>query len=125
MNNRLHNLKNPYQGQTKKVLCLCSAGLLRSPTAANVLHKEYGYNTRAAGSVDSYALIIADQYLLTWADEVVCMSSNQERYVELMSEKFNLDKVVINLQIPDNFAYMDEELQMIISRKYKEAIEGM
>ena len=49
--NRLGNSRNIYQGKDKRVLCVCSAGLLRSPTAANVLHKEFGYNTRACGSL--------------------------------------------------------------------------
>ena len=41
--NQLANINNPYQGKSKKVLCLCSAGLLRSPTAANVLHREFEF----------------------------------------------------------------------------------
>ncbi len=36
--NRWGNIDNPYQGSAKKVLCVCSAGMLRSPTAANVLY---------------------------------------------------------------------------------------
>ena len=47
--NRMWNVSNPWQGDAKRVLCVCSAGLLRSPTAAKVLYDEYGYNTRAAG----------------------------------------------------------------------------
>lgn len=122
MNNRIHNLSNPYQGSSKKVLCLCSAGLLRSPTAANVLHKEFGYNTRAAGTVESYALILADKYLLMWADEVVCMSSNQYNYVERELEALSITKIVLNLNTPDDYAYMDETLQGIILNNYKEAV---
>jgi len=38
---RVDNITNPYQTKAKKVLCLCSAGMLRSPTIANTLHKEY------------------------------------------------------------------------------------
>ena len=38
--NRLANTQNKYQGKYKKVLCVCSAGLLRSPTAALVLSQE-------------------------------------------------------------------------------------
>ena len=49
--NRLHNVRNPNQGPAKRVLCLCSAVLLRSPTVAWVLGKApYDYNTRAAGT---------------------------------------------------------------------------
>ena len=70
--NRLFNCSNPYQGKAKKVLCVCSAELLRSPTAAVILQQEYGYNTRAVGVEDSFALIPIDDVLIEWADEIVC-----------------------------------------------------
>ena len=77
MNNRLYNCKNPYQGDAKKVLCVCSAGLLRSPTAAVVLNREYGYNTRACGTEVGHALIPLDETLMHWADEIVVMDRDQ------------------------------------------------
>jgi len=42
--NQLYNVKNSSQGSTKKVLTVCSAGLLRSATLQNMLIREYGYN---------------------------------------------------------------------------------
>ena len=39
--NQLHNIQNTAQGKTKKVLTVCSAGLLRSATLQNFLIKEY------------------------------------------------------------------------------------
>src|SRR5580658_1563149 len=77
--NRLHNVRNPMQGDAKRVLCLCSAGLLRSPTVAWVLsNAPYDYNTRAAGVDHEYALVGIDQFLICWADEIVCV----EPYIE-------------------------------------------
>lgn len=74
MLNRLANVNNPYQGSARRVLCVCSAGLLRSPTTAVVLANEpFNYNTRAAGTSDEFALVPVDQALLTWANEIVCM----------------------------------------------------
>lgn len=50
--NRIANASNKFQGSYKRVLCVCSAGLLRSPTAALVLSKDpYNFNTRACGAV--------------------------------------------------------------------------
>ena len=113
MNNRLGNCRNPYQGDTKKVLCVCSAGLLRSPTAANVLHREYGYNTRACGADVGHALIPLDDVLLNWADEIVVMTTDIEEAIpEAHQSK------VVNLDIPDSFVYMDETLQQQIKEKY-------
>lgn len=56
--------QNPYQGQYKRVLCVCSGGILRSPTAAWVFSNEpYSFNTRAAGT-ESFALIRLDPALI-------------------------------------------------------------
>lgn len=118
MNNRLHNCKNPYQGQFKKVLAVCSAGLLRSPTIANVLHKEYGYNTRSCG-IHDYALVMCDDVLLTWADEIVVVDLEKEYFIKEQLQRLNLEKPVINLNIPDIHEFMDPDLQNDILIKYK------
>ncbi len=69
--NRLGNCNNSYQGEAKRVLCVCSAGLLRSPTAAFVLsNSPWNYNTRAAGLTPQFALIPVDKVLLTWSQEI-------------------------------------------------------
>lgn len=76
--NRLDNARNEFQGEYKRVLCVCSAGLLRSPTTAVVLSSEpYNFNTRAAGLVREFALVPVDKVLLFWADEIVCMTADQ------------------------------------------------
>ncbi len=115
--NRSANCHNPFQGRFKRVLCCCSAGLLRSPTAALVLSQEpYSFNTRAAGLVSEFALVPVDDVLLDWADEIVVMTSEQERAVrETLQDS---DKAVINLQIPDNFPYRDPELIRLIRERY-------
>ena len=118
--NRIHNCTNPYQGKAKKVLCVCSAGLLRSPTAANVLHREFGYNTRSAGVSSDYALVQVDEVLLSWADEVVCMESWQAQEVLGMIEELDIEQQVIALNVPDRFEFMNEELQAIIKEQYLE-----
>ncbi len=118
--NRLYNCKNSYQGDYKKVLCVCSAGLLRSPTTAFVLSQEpFNYNTRAAGLVEDYALIPVDDVLLEWADEIVCM--NEDQQVELAKRT---EKPIINLDIKDNFAYRENKLIKAIKTKYIAATGG-
>lgn len=115
MNNRKHNAKNPYQGTAKKVLCICSAGLLRSPTAANVIHRDFNHNTRAAGIDKDFALIPVDEVLIHWADEIVCMSLDQKMaLLEMVG-----NKPVINLDIPDEHDYMDVSLQNLIYAAYR------
>lgn len=113
--NKLHNLSNPYQGTSKRVLCVCSAGLLRSPTAANVLHQELGYNTRACGINPEYALIGFDDALANWADEIVAVHPDVAGNIP----KLWASKVTV-LNIPDIFAYDDEELKRRILAQYKD-----
>ena len=121
--NRLGNAYNPCQGKERKVLCLCSAGLLRSPTAANVLHQKYGYNTRAAGVTTGYALIPVDDVLLAWADEIVCVEPSVRDelfsdYGEPVPEE--IAKKITVLDIPDNFSWNDPKLCELIIEQYQE-----
>jgi predicted protein tyrosine phosphatase len=121
--NRLHNAKNQNQGDHKKVLCVCSAGLLRSPTAAWVLsHEPYNFNTRAAGSDEDFALIPVDEVLLTWAELVVCMDGRQAAHVRALLKTLKLSDPpkVISLDIPDQFRYRDPELVNLIRERYDE-----
>lgn len=112
--NAMYNAKNPYQGLDKKVLCVCSAGLLRSPTAAVVLNREYGYNTRACG-IHDYALIQYNEVLGHWADEIVVM--NPELVIDTMPK----EKTTV-LNIPDIFEYMDKTLQKRIKEEYENTL---
>lgn len=120
--NRLGNCKNPYQGEYKRVLCVCSAGLLRSPTTAMVLSQEpYNYNTRAAGISEEYALIEVDEVLLNWADEIVCMEREQGLALIQKMKDIKMNKPLKCLNIYDNYAYRDPELIKLIKEKYNES----
>lgn len=121
MKNRLYNCKNPYQGNYKKVLCVCSAGLLRSPTIAYVLSQDpWNYNTRACG-IHDYALIMIDDVLITWADEIVVTDDEKEKVINDYLKRLNLSTPIINLNIPDSFEYRDETLIYIINQAYEQA----
>jgi predicted protein tyrosine phosphatase len=126
-NNRKFNVTNPNQGDYKKVLCVCSAGLLRSPTAAYVLSQEpYNYNTRAVGVNVEYALIPIDLIMFYWADEVVCMEQNHKlmlehminssEYIDRVKDRMKAQIKVLN--IPDRFMYRDPELIELIKESY-------
>lgn len=111
---------NPYQGTDRKVLFVCSAGILRSATCARIYAAEY--NTRAAGS-EYYALIPVTKELIAWAQTIVFV--NQEN-MQRVNQKFDLDdlaehgKEIICLNIPDQYEHMDPILIRII----KEQLEG-
>ena len=86
--NQLGNVHNYSQTKVKRVLCVCSAGLLRSPTLSNIIHQKYGYNTRACGTSKEYALIPITEALITWADLILFV--NKENYLQLDSEELEL-----------------------------------
>lgn len=114
MRNRLHNCKNPHQGRAKKVLAVCSAGLLRSPTVAARLIAR-GYNARSCGADSSFALIPLDPVLVEWADEILVMDDYQKRLVRgCWTAASVIDKPIHTLNIPDSFGYMDSELVSLV-----------
>lgn len=126
--NRLYNSKNPAQGGDKRVLCLCSAGLLRSPTLAWVLsNAPYDYNTRAAGVNQEYALVAVDEFLICWADEIVCVEPDiRDQLVEYCAkEEIDLSATpVVVLDIPDLYRRRAPKLVEIIQAQYEAYING-
>ena len=128
--NQLGVLFNAYQGKHKKVLTVCSAGCLRSPTAAHLLSSEpWNFNTRCAGTSKEYAIIALDEALIVWADVILCMDSDQQYVINQMHNKlaeeasamFEYDyKAVINLEIEDDYAYRDPKLVEIMLAKFQE-----
>lgn len=117
--NRIGNSANSFQGAYKRVLCVCSAGLLRSPTTAVVLSQApYNFNTRAAGLVPDFALVIVDEVLLHWAQEIVCMTPGQKVELDDMVSKIGKKTPVICLDIEDSFEYRNPALIKAIKKKY-------
>lgn len=122
-------IANRYQDmdQYPRVVTICSAGCLRSPTAAVVLAGEpFNKNTRCAGLTDEYAIIPLSPSLMAWADEFVVMEQKMyqavhERYKKAFGRDLDTTIVpVTNLDIPDNFQYRDPELMTMIAERYTE-----
>lgn len=108
---------NPYQGKDKKVVFVCSMGILRSATGARLYaHK---YNTRTCGTWPD-ALIPLTAELVHWADEMVFV--NEENYktalkkFEWMQEVEHKAKI---LAIPDSYPHMDPKLVEEFVRQYE------
>lgn len=113
---------NPYQGSDKRILFVCSMGLLRSPTAARLYSSKY--NTRSCG-VWPDALIPITPVLLEWAAEIVFvhprvfdefMSTNLSENLPFLEKSGT--KVVI-LEIPDRYPHMSPELIAEFKERYE------
>lgn len=119
--NRLANARNDFQGSAKRVLTVCSGGLLRSPTAAWVLsNAPWNFNTRSCGYNAEYALVVLDQVLLAWADEVVVMDSVQKSEVEYLLSKWDMSKPVHNVNVEDDYDFRDPELVSVLTERFTE-----
>ena len=112
---------NPYQGKYDRCLFVCSAGILRSDTAAAVAVKK-GINARSCGSKE-YALIPLSANLIMWAQGIYF--ANIENYFDALEtfgeEDFLYDKLVDRTKthiwaIPDEYEYMQPELVEIVDK---------
>lgn len=123
---RIGNASNKYQGKYKRVLAVCSGGLLRSPTIAHTLAAEpYNYNTRSVGIDPDYALNIIDQVLLEWADEIVCADTEHETEIKQQLERIGITKKnIVCLKLPDVYPYRDRKLVHLIKKRYNQYLEG-
>src|ERR1700741_1419364 len=65
--------ENPAQTKAKRLLFVCSVGLLRSPTA-QIVASTMGYNARACGSNVELALIPMSCKLIDWANHIIFMN---------------------------------------------------
>lgn len=107
---------NPYQGPDKKVLFVCSAGILRSATAARMYAQKY--NTRAAGS-EEYALVPLTDNLIAWADEIVFVNASNYASAHKKWDFKNMDKQIRVLNIPDQYEHMHPELMNHFKNQYE------
>ena len=110
-------IDNLYQGSDKKVLFVCSAGILRSATAARIYGRKY--NTRSCGTHQEFALIPLSEMLMDWADEIVFV--HPVNY-DLAGMSYDLipymDKIVV-LNIPDEHPHMDPQLIDAFEQQYE------
>lgn len=111
---------NEFQGPYYRALFVCSAGLLRSATAATIAAKKE-YNARACGTA-SYALIPLSSNLIHWAQIIYFV--NEENYLQAQQtfkEDYFLDNMIthksIVWDIPDCYNYMDPKLVQLIESK--------
>lgn len=107
---------NPFQGEDKRVLFVCSAGILRSATASRIYSRKY--NTRAAGS-KSYALVPVTEELLLWAQEIVFMNAENLTDVKNKFDLLEFDAKIAVLDIEDKYEHMSPDLIKLLNERYE------
>ncbi len=105
------------------LLFLCSQNKRRSLTAEKLFNGYNGHQARSAGT-ENNARIKVTAGLIGWADMIFCM---EKKHLRRVREKFAEElrgKKTVCLNIPDDFEFMDEELQELLLGSIDEHIEG-
>lgn len=105
----------------KKLLFLCSKNKLRSPTAEAVFCDVDGWQVASAGiSRDAEVRVSVED--IEWADIIFVMEKVHKRK---LAENFGgviKNQKVISLDIPDDYAYMDELLVELLQSKVPQLV---
>lgn len=101
-----------------RVLFVCSRNRLRSPTAEQVFAGMPGVETASAGlAPDAEQALDAD--LLAWATLVLVMEKTHLRRLKQRFARQLQGKRVACLDIPDNYAFMQEELVALLHARVR------
>jgi predicted protein tyrosine phosphatase len=102
----------------KKLLFICSANRLRSPTAEQVFSTWPGVEVDSAGLNTS-----ADQPLSTeqveWADIIFVMEKAHRSKLSAKFRKHLNGKRVVCLDIPDEYQFMDPSLVRLLESRVR------
>ena len=95
------------------ILFVCSQNKRRSLTAEKLFDGINGHCVRPAGT-EKNSRIKVTPGLIGWADLIFCF---EKKHLRRLREKYSEEvsgKQIVTLNIPDDFEYMDEELQDIL-----------
>jgi predicted protein tyrosine phosphatase len=110
-------------GRRPRVLFVCSQNRLRSRTAEAVFDGRDGIAARSAGTLP-VARVRVDEALVSWADIVFGMEAE---HVDCVRQRFPAaaaGKVLVLLEIPDEYDYMQPELVALLEAKVVRYLPG-
>ena len=119
--NQIRNVStNTFQGKDLKVLCVCTAGILRSKTLANVLYENLGYNTLPVGTAKDFCLVPISEAAVAWCDIICFVDEDCKDYLNAEDWEFIKEWGVgiITLNVEDNYPYGDPELERLLFEQY-------
>lgn len=104
----------------KHLLFICSGNINRSPTAESLFLGSRFYEAKSAGT-DQNAVVKVSQGLIDWADVVFVMSEKEDGHLTFIENNFSVkDKLVCDLDIPDNYDTGDPELIGLLKERIEE-----
>jgi predicted protein tyrosine phosphatase len=97
-------------------LFICSQNKLRSPTAETIFAKWPNVETDSAGlNNDAETPLTPEQ--INWADIIFVMEKTHRSKLSKRFRKYLNSKRVVCLDIPDDYAYMQEELVKLLEAR--------
>lgn len=99
----------------KKLLFICTYNEMRSPTAEEVFRKE-GWKTASAGTAATARKVIEER-LLSESDIIFVMEKKHRDFIKKNFITASANKKIINLEIHDNYHYMEKELVSMLREK--------
>ncbi|MBR3306174.1 MAG: protein tyrosine phosphatase [Lachnospiraceae bacterium] len=103
------------------ILFVCSQNKRRSLTAEKILDGYNGHNVRSAGTEKNSRVKITPG-IIGWADMIFCFEKKHLRRLKDSYSDEIAGKTVITMNIPDEYEYMDEELQDMIMSYAEECL---
>jgi len=99
-----------------RVLFLCRANRMRSPTAERVFCKRPDLDVRSAGTAPD-AMARVNTQMLDWADRIFIMDDAQRRALKRDFPGHPALERIICLDIPDEFTFMQAELVELLNAR--------
>lgn len=106
------------------VLFICSQNKRRSLTAEKIFDGVDGHNVRSAGTENNSRVKVTSG-MIGWADMIFCF---EKKHLRRLKAKYTSEiavKRIVTLNIPDDYSYMDEELQDLLRGFWKEYVENL
>jgi predicted protein tyrosine phosphatase len=99
-----------------KVLFVCDANRLRSPTAEAIFTGRPHLEVRSAGLARQATVPLTIE-MLEWADLVFVMEKRQRNIIQSRFKELYQRKRIVCLYIPDDFEFMDPELIQLLEER--------
>jgi predicted protein tyrosine phosphatase len=106
-----------------KVLFVCDANRLRSPTAEAIFTGRPHLEVKSAG-LAKQATVPVSIDLLEWADLIFVMEKRQRNIIQSRFKEIYQRKRIICLYIPDDFEFMDPHLIELLEERVSPYLES-
>ncbi|WP_298936862.1 hypothetical protein [uncultured Ruegeria sp.] len=107
-----------------KVLFVCTANKLRSPTAESVFSGWDGVDAVSAGTSPDAPIPLTKE-LVAWADVIFVMETHHRDRVRRKFKQRPADSRIITLHIPDEYERDDPELIALLNDKVEDRIKAL